>query len=43
MALVVFVCLLLPDGVDPRDVVVPASVVLVVLVRLQWTFYKKHL
>lgn len=39
----VFGNLLIPDVIDPSEMVVPASLVVIVLVRLQWTYYKKHL
>ncbi|MBL8529549.1 MAG: DUF4400 domain-containing protein [Burkholderiales bacterium] len=37
------VSLLLPASVDPRWIWMPGVVVLAVLARLQWSFYKKHL
>jgi integrating conjugative element membrane protein (TIGR03747 family) len=35
--------LLLPASIDPRSIWMPSVVVLAVLARLQWSFYKKHL
>ncbi|MBL8529543.1 MAG: DUF4400 domain-containing protein [Burkholderiales bacterium] len=37
------VSLLLPTSSDPRWIWMPGVVVLAVLARLQWSFYKKHL
>lgn len=35
--------LLLPASIDPRYIWVPGAVVVAILARLQWAYYKKHL
>lgn len=39
----VAVGLLLPASIDPRYICVPTALLLALLARLQWTYYKKHL
>jgi hypothetical protein len=36
-------CLVLPISFDPRWILLPGVIVLALLVRLQWLYYKKHL
>lgn len=43
LATAVAVDLLLPASIDPRYIYVPAALLLALLARLQWTYYKKHL
>ena len=43
MALLGAVCLLWPGAVDFRGIVLPGAALLVLLARLQWAYYKKHL
>ena len=37
------VSLLLPVSIDPRSVWLPSAIVVAILARIQWAYYKKHL
>ena len=37
------VCLLLPESIDLRSILVPSVILVAILGRIQWAYYKKHL
>jgi integrating conjugative element membrane protein (TIGR03747 family) len=43
MASISALCLLLPVSVDLRVMLLPGAILLVLLARYQWAYYKKHL